>query len=66
MSRTAEIRLQKEIDKLKSKIKSLRAALSDCMSYTDIDNLTMQTKHRRWQAVLDGAAWNPSNLDVEC
>lgn len=43
----------------------LRAALKDCMGYVDVDNLTMQTKNRNWQVVLDGKNWNPSNIDIE-
>lgn len=50
---------------LEAEIERLKKALRDCMSYVDVDNLTMQTKRRNWQAVLDGKPWNSSNVDVE-
>ncbi len=31
---------------------ALVEALSDCMTYVDVDNLTMQTKHREWRTAL--------------
>ena len=42
----------------------LREALRDCMSYVDVDNLTMQTKERNWQAVLQGKPWNSANVEI--
>lgn len=52
-------------EKLLQEIKCLRAALADCMMYVDCDNLTQQTKHRNWQAVLDGKPWDRSNVKVQ-
>lgn len=49
----------------KARILELEAALRDCMSYVDVDNLTMQTKERNWRAVLDGGKWNPANVEIE-
>ncbi len=43
-------------------IRHLQAALRDCMDYVDADNLTMQTKHRNWQNVLNGGPWNRANV----
>lgn len=51
--------------KLQAENKQLKKALKDCISYVDIDNLTMQTKARNWIAVLDGKPWNPANIDIE-
>jgi hypothetical protein len=53
------------VDKLEDEIERLRAALRDCMSYIDVDNLTMQTKHRNWQRVLDGGEWKSGNVEIE-
>lgn len=49
---------------LEARVANLRNALRDCMDYVDADNLTMQTKHRNWQAVLDGGPWNRANVEV--
>lgn len=57
--------LNQQINQLRAANAKLRKALGDCMSYVDVDNLTMQTKHHNWQAVLDGKPWNPSNVDIE-
>lgn len=51
--------------KAEVRVRELEKALRDCMSYVDCDNLTMQTKHRNWQAVLDGKRFNPANCVVE-
>lgn len=48
-----------------AEVESLRQALADCMTYVDCDNLTQQTKHRNWQAALDGKPFNFANVEVE-
>ena len=40
------------IDRLRAENQRLREALRDCMSYVDVDNLTMQTKEREWKMAL--------------
>jgi hypothetical protein len=42
------------IDELEYRIQDLEEALRDCMEYVDVDNLTMQTKWREWEKVLEG------------
>jgi hypothetical protein len=48
-----------------ARIIELERALRDCMSYVDCDNLTMQTKHRNWAAVLNGRKFNPANCETQ-
>lgn len=45
-------------------IKHVQEALRDCMGHVEEDNLTTQTKHRNWQAVLDGKPWKRANVEV--
>ncbi len=57
-------RLQATVTTQAKRIEELEKALEDCMGYVDVDNLTMQTKERNWQAVLDGKDWDSSNIDI--
>ena len=58
-------RLHGEVAKLKLERDGLRSALLDCMNYVDEDNLTMQTKHRNWRAVVAGGKWTSANCEVD-
>jgi len=57
-------RLRKEVDRLTKQLTQLQAALADCMSYVEVDNLIMQTKYARWKA-LTGAPWRSGNVEVD-
>lgn len=61
----ARIRRPDELTRLNAENAGLRLALADCMTYVECDNLTTQTKHRNWQAVLDGKGWNAANCEVD-
>lgn len=55
----------KEWERMKAEAElasNLHAALRDAMTYIDADNLTMQTKHRRWQEVLSGRPFRQGNV----
>jgi hypothetical protein len=54
-----------KIERLRAEVDRLKAALRDCMDYVDVENITMQHKQARWQAVLNGGDWQPGNLGVE-
>ena len=55
----------KDRDRADQRAADLENALEDCMSYVDVDNLTMQTKYRKWQQCLKGGSWEPQNVEVE-
>ena len=35
------------------RIINLERALKDCISYIDVDNLTMQAKYKEWERILN-------------
>ena len=57
-------RCHRVINKLEAEVKRLREALADCMMHVDCENLTTQTLHANWQAVLDGKPYNRGNVRV--
>lgn len=62
----AKIRqLYAELAAVKEQLSETRAALLDCMSYVDCDNLTMQTKYMFWREAYDGKRFNPANCVLE-
>lgn len=60
----AETEIRALVEDAEKAIHALQGALRDCMRYVDVDNLTMQTKERNWQAVLNGGPWNSANVEV--
>ena len=46
---------EKELTELRGKVLKLAGALKDCMSYIDVDNLTMQANYRDWENALRAA-----------
>ena len=42
-----------QLKQLEEKNTNLRKALKDCISYIDIDNLTMQAKIKEWEKELN-------------
>jgi len=57
--------LQAENERLRLELHDTRCALDDCMSYVDIDNLTMQTKYKSWSDVLNGEPYRRGNVEVK-
>lgn len=51
LAREAETKLAE----LRKKNKKLAGALENCMSYIDVDNLTMQANYRDWENALRAA-----------
>ena len=60
----AFIEARREIRQLSERERHLWHALNDCISYVDVDNLTMQHKYTMWKHVLDGGGWNRGNVKV--
>jgi hypothetical protein len=58
------LKAQARINRVCAENERLRTAFLDCLSYIDVDNLTMQTKDRNWRKVLAGGEWDKSNVKI--
>ena len=46
---------RKELEELRGKMTVLINGFRDCVSYIDVDNLTMQTKEKEWRTIIRAA-----------